>query len=128
MDFRLLDYSLKMTNLRISLCKIYGLGLSRSSYLCSLLGLGKSVHILYLNKYFKDSLRYLLLQYTYNIGSSLRLFLVQRFELYISIFLYKGVRFLKGLPLRGQRTSSNSQSIRRFTQKLKHFVKIDGKK
>jgi len=112
--FTLLDYKINNSKLHIALMGIYGIGHSRGMYLCSLLGLGKSFHIVMLNPYMKDSLRYLISQYSYTLGSNLKLYIIQRFELYIEISIYKGMRFLKGLPWHGQRTISNSRSVRRF--------------
>jgi len=122
MCLRLLDYKLKENKLVYSLVTIYGVGLVRSNYICSLLGLNKHVRLKYLNKYFNDILRYGVTRYMYILGKSLNIYFLKSLEFYVKYISYPGFRFLKGLSWHGQRTSSNSKSSKRFSIKYKSVV------
>lgn len=97
-----------------SLIKIYGLGKRRVNFLCKNLGLSpnlKTEELSFekLNKLIKtvESLDII-------ITSELKKELSLNLKNLISIKCYKGLRRLKGLPVRGQRTHTNSKNARKF--------------
>lgn len=128
MIFRFRDTKLPFKKrLRDSLSKIYGMGLQRSSYICDLLGFGLSYNINYLNRYFFESLS-ILMKYDYILDYRLRNLIKQRLEYFLEIRLSKGLRIFKGLPIRGQRTHSNSSTPKRLKpiipKKLESLISV----
>ena len=81
---KVLEYTLSSTQLGFALTKVFGIGIARGYYICSLVGLGRSVHIKSLNQFFKESIRAILLRYSYRIGEILYLDLVLKLEFYIN--------------------------------------------
>ena len=113
MEYRILDEEIKHKG-RIcdSVGVIFGLGLVRRSYVLDLLGFGRNSKMEVLNYYMKDCLRIFLTNYTYVLAAPLKLNLKRNIEFLIQIWVYRGLRFKQGLPVRGQSSRSNANSIK----------------
>jgi len=95
--------------LRDSLSDIYGVGNEKASYVCDLLGLGSSYNINLLNNYLYEVI-VIIFKYHYILDDRLRNIKNQRLSFFAECRLRKGLRLKKGLPVRGQRTQTNSQN------------------
>lgn len=102
--------------LRDSLSNIYGVGFQKASYICDLLGFGNSYNINLLNR-FSYELIVIILKYYYILDDRLKGIIMQRLNFFVENRRIVGLRLMKGLPVRGQRTHTNRQSARR----LKNF-------
>ncbi|CAM9258326.1 unnamed protein product [Discosporangium mesarthrocarpum] len=92
-----------------SLSHILGLGLYQSKILCQKLGLALNVRLSELSpKQIKD-LSFLVESSSLLIGSDLRKVRKDRLKHLCRINCYRGFRHRKGLPVRGQRTHTNSK-------------------
>lgn len=110
--FKFRDTSLPFDcRLRDSLTNVYGLGYQRASYVCDSLGLGSSFSINSLNAYFYEATITFLKNF-YILDNRLKSIFTQRFSFFFESRLVKGTRLDKGLPVRGQRTQTNSQNAR----------------
>ena len=95
--------------IEISLRYIYGVGPKRAVELCEKLGLDPAMKA---NDLKDDEITKLagLLQSTYRIEGDLRREVTQNIRRLISINSYRGLRHKRGLPVRGQRTSTNART------------------
>ena len=97
-----------------SLIYIYGIGKYNSFLVCKQLGFSKNLKVKNLSKEQINKIikifEYLNLQLTSDLKKS-KLLAVKKL---ILIKSYKGLRALKGLPVRGQRTHTNSRTSRKF--------------
>lgn len=108
----------------IALTKIYGIGYSRSLKILNTLKINpytkvkelKHYHIIKLIKFF--SKRYFVLQ------GDLQYSLAKSINYLIRIKTYRGLRIQRGLPVRGQRTRTNSRTIRKLFKKNLLFSQI----
>ena len=96
-----------------SLQKIYGLGKKNSRLICKQLGFSNNFKTNELSNEQISKLVKIIEKSDLIVTSELRK--LQAFSLrnLIDIKSYKGLRRLKGLPVRGQRTHTNSRSSRR---------------
>lgn len=93
--------------------EFFGINDARSKYLLGLVGISKNLKLSYLNKYYFELLRNVLLQ-LYVVDDKL-MFLNKRQKInYMNIRHYRGIRYSVGLPVRGQRTKTNSRTARKF--------------
>ena len=100
-------------NVNNALTKIYGLNIKKSSQICKKLGFSKNLKISEINEIQKDTLSRYLDNTSILLNSELKKkkeFLTQKT---VEIKLYRGLRKLKGYPVRGQRTRSNAKTSRR---------------
>jgi len=95
--------------LRDALSAIFGVGHEKASYVCDTLGLGSSFNINLLNNYYYEVI-VIIFKYNYILDDRLRNILHQRVSFFEECRLIKGLRLRKGLPVRGQRTQTNSQN------------------
>ncbi|MGX7589387.1 ribosomal protein uS13 [Candidatus Vidania fulgoroideorum] len=96
--------------LYIELTKIYGIGISKSKKICNFFGLiDKKIFQLKHNEISKLTL-YLK---NNNLGSFLKKEKRSNIKRLIDIRCYRGLRHKKHLPVRGQRTRTNSKSARK---------------
>ena len=97
----------------ISLTSIYGIGLSTSVLICKKLGLSFNLKTKDLTK--EQTIELLKLVDSLNIPLNNELKKKKSLSLkkLIDIKSYKGLRRLRGLPVRGQRTHTNAKSARR---------------
>lgn len=102
--------------LRVELSKIYGIGLSRSNYISSLVGLAKSCRVGAINYYLYLVLIFLLKQF-YGTDIFLKRMRENNLKDFLAFKTYRSVKFAAGLPIRGQRTRTNA----RTTKSLKYL-------
>lgn len=95
--------------LEISLTYIYGIGLHRSNEIIEILGLDPDMRA---NKLTQDDIARIntLLQDQYVVEGDLRRQVQNNIKRLISIHAYRGTRHRLGLPVRGQRTKTNSRT------------------
>lgn len=95
--------------LEISLTYIYGIGRRLSNELISKLGLDRNMRA---HKLTQDDIARLnaLLQSEYVVEGDLRRQIQNNIKRLISIHSYRGMRHRSGLPVRGQRTRTNSRT------------------
>ena len=95
--------------LEISLTYIYGVGLHRSNEIIAKLGLNPDMRA---NKLTQDDIARInaLLQAEYIVEGDLRRQVQGNIKRLISIHSYRGMRHRLGLPVRGQRTRTNSRT------------------
>jgi len=108
------NYIPENKSLSVSLTSIHGIGRKRAIRFCKEVGLNPNKKITDLNE---EQLAHLIAEID-SQGSSLdselqRAIFLQIQEL-VDIQAYRGVRHSKGLPLRGQRTTTNSRTQRRL--------------
>ena len=95
--------------LEISLTYIYGIGLHRSKEIIEILGLDPDMRA---HKLTQDDIARIntLLQDQYVVEGDLRRQVQNNIKRLISIHAYRGMRHRLGLPVRGQRTKTNSRT------------------
>jgi small subunit ribosomal protein S13 len=95
--------------LEISLTYIYGIGLHRSNEIITKLGLDPDMRA---NKLTQDDIARIntLLQGEYVVEGDLRRLVQNNIKRLVSIHSYRGMRHRLGLPVRGQRTKTNSRT------------------
>ena len=95
--------------LEISLTYIYGIGRRLSNEILSKLGLDPNMRALKLTQ---DDIARInnLLQSEYNVEGDLRRQIQNNIKRLVSIHSYRGTRHRLGLPVRGQRTRTNSRT------------------
>ena len=96
-----------------SLTKIYGLGTKEVFKVCKIIGINPRVSINHLTKRQKDSLAYTI-ESECLIDSDLKKFNREVLQTLVEVQSFKGIRHSKGLPVRGQRTSTNSKTQKRL--------------
>ena len=95
----------------IALTYIYGIGLSRSKSILSELKIDESVRAKNLSGEQVDLLRGYI-EKTYKLEGDLRRDKLMNIKRLIDINTYRGVRHSRSLPSRGQRTKTNSRTVR----------------
>lgn len=95
--------------LEISLQYIYGIGSALSNELCQKLGLDKNMRAVKLTQ---DDIARInsILQTEYVAEGDLRRQIQNNIKRLVSIHSYRGLRHRLGLPVRGQRTRTNSRT------------------
>ncbi|UOQ38091.1 SSU ribosomal protein S13p (S18e) [Candidatus Vidania fulgoroideae] len=96
--------------IKFELTKIYGIGIKTSTKICEKILISdkkvceiNSDEFLLLNKEIRKK----------NVGERLRSEIIENINSLIRIRCYKGLRHIKGLPVRGQRTRTNSKTSRK---------------
>lgn len=102
----------------VALRKIVGVGLSRSSYICSLVGLTKTCRVGFVNYYAFFVITFLLKQY-YGTDVFLKRMRENRLKEFLSFKSYKSIRFAAGLPIRGQHTHTNAQTVKNLRTRVR---------
>lgn len=97
---------------RKALQQVHGLGPFLSNLLCDQLGLKQNHYIRDLKQYQVNQLTRLLNQY-FLVGVDLKRSVQNDVKRFIRIGSYKGFRHVQALPVRGQRTHTNAQTVRR---------------
>lgn len=108
----------------IALTAIYGVGYSTALKILKILNIDSSTKVNELSDTNISSLRDLLESNKFKVEGDLKRFNQTNIKRLIEINCYRGRRHLKGLPVRGQRTRTNSRTARKF----KIFTNILGKK
>jgi small subunit ribosomal protein S13 len=93
----------------IALTYIYGIGLSTSKNILNKSNIDANIRIKDLSDTDISTLRDII-ENTYNIEGDLRRIVSLNIKRLIEINSYRGRRHIQGLPLRGQRTRTNSQT------------------
>lgn len=88
--------------------KVYGIGYQKAINVLSYLGISFYFAVSYLNYYFFESISYII-KYFYLIDDKLRAAIRARVQQLLKLKIRRGIRFSKGLPVRGQRTHSNGK-------------------
>jgi len=103
-----------------SLIRIYGVGLFRAKQICKGAGFGIDCRTSNISLKQIAGLESLVEASGFSLGSDLRRFNEEKIHHLCEIFSYKGFRHRKGLPVRGQRTHTNSK--RRVIFKWKKII------
>jgi small subunit ribosomal protein S13 len=102
-----------------SLQSVYGLGKSRSQKICRKLGFSENLTISDLNNYQVVNLVSLIEKSELILNNDLRKVQSLLLQKKINIKAYKGLRCIRGLPVRGQRTHTNARTVKSFYKKYK---------
>jgi len=95
-----------------SLTEIYGVGLQRALYATASFGYSAYYSINLVNHYYFESMA-AFLKKNFSLEDRLKFIIKNRFFLFRDLGLVKVKRYDVGLPNRGQRTHTNSQTPRR---------------
>ncbi|WP_259288812.1 30S ribosomal protein S13 [Candidatus Nasuia deltocephalinicola] len=117
---------LKNKNIYISLMNIYGIGFSRSKYIC------KSLNINFYKKN-RDLTEIELKNISnklslFKIGDFLKKIVLNNIKVLKNIKCYRGVRHEKNLPVRGQNTKNNAKTRKGPRKSIFFKKKINVKK
>jgi len=96
----------------IALTYIYGVGLSTSEKVLKLAGVDESIRAKDLTEDQTNSIRAILEKDEYRLEGELRRDVLSNIKRLKDIGSYRGVRHMKKLPVRGQRTKTNSRTVR----------------
>ena len=96
------------------LSTVYGLGKALSMEICDQLGVSDKITFRQL-KYSQREMLTQLIPESYMVGAELRGWVRQNKERLIRISSYRGIRYVQGLPCRGQRSHGNAQTVRKLS-------------
>lgn len=105
-------------SLFIALKSIFGIGKYHSLIFCKKLGFTKNLKVFELTQKQKFNLIKVIENSNILINSDLKLLLITEQKKLINIKSYRGLRKLKGFPVRGQRTRSNAKTSKKLNNKL----------
>jgi len=97
----------------VSLRRLSGLGASRSQYITHLLGFSQTYKMGFMSKYHFELVSFLVKNF-YMVELALRRRIISNLRRICSLRSYRGVRYISGLPLRGQGTRSNGNTAGRL--------------
>jgi len=97
-----------------ALTKIYGLGYSQVRLICKKLGFSENMTMLDLTEEQLSGLVRFISQSGLIITKDLKKYQSILHQRKINIRCYKGLRRVRGLPVRGQRTHTNAKTCKRF--------------
>ena len=100
----------------LSLCKIYGIGLSYGEYLCKKIGLNTELSLKYVLPNDYRTWRKCVSEERL-VGSLLQRDVSKNIKQSVSLRNFKGVRHFDGMPVRGQNTKSNARTAKRLVGK-----------
>lgn len=111
----ILDTKLKDNEIMtIGLTGVYGIGFNTSFKICKKLGLSRNITADQLSKNHLSSLIHILnKEYKLKVSNELKKIESFRLQKLISIKTYRGLRRVKGLPVRGQRTHTNAKTAKK---------------
>ena len=107
----------KNSTLFIELKKIYGIGSSTSKLICKKLGLSLSYKVVDLSNENVNNITREINGLKISISNDLKQKENLQILKLINIKCYRGLRRLRGLPVRGQRTHTNSKTSRKLNKK-----------
>ena len=96
-----------------ALMDVYGINKKTSNRICKFLGFSRNLKVVNLEKDQYTELLNYINDLNLTIGSDLRKIRMEDKNRHISIKSYKGLRKIKGLPVRGQRTHTNAKTARK---------------
>lgn len=97
----------------LTLKYIYGIGKSNSFLICKKLGFSKNLKIKNISKKQINQIIKTIENLKIKIGSDLKKLKILSTKKLIFIKSYKGIRKIKGLPIRGQRTHTNAKTSKK---------------
>jgi small subunit ribosomal protein S13 len=92
----------------VALTSIYGIGRTSAQSICAAAGIGADVKIRDLSEGEVESLRAEVAKYT--VEGDLRREVSMNIKRLMDLGCYRGIRHRRGLPVRGQRTSTNART------------------
>ncbi|MEM6998622.1 MAG: 30S ribosomal protein S13 [Pseudomonadota bacterium] len=95
-------------HLNIALTYIYGIGRTRSASICSATGLAETIKVNQLTEEELDKVRAEVGKY--NLEGDLRREVSMNIKRLMDLGTNRGIRHRRGLPVRGQRTSTNART------------------
>ena len=96
-----------------SLRKVYGLGSTKVNLLCKKLGVSPNLKVYNLSaKKLKKLIKFIEIL-NIKVSSELKKNISLNLQTLVNIKSYRGLRKLKGLPVRGQRTHSNAKTSKK---------------
>ena len=95
----------------VALQYVYGIGSTRAKYILENAGVGEDVRVKNLTQDEEDKIRSVV-EKNYTTEGDLRREVVSNIKRLKDIKSYRGVRHAKRLPVRGQRTKTNSRTVR----------------
>ncbi len=98
------------------LSTVYGLGKVFSMEICDELGVSDKITFRQLTYSQREMLTQLVPE-SYMMGAELRGWLRQNKERLKRISSYRGIRYVQGLPCRGQRSHGNAQTVRKLSSR-----------
>ena len=104
---------LKNKSIKFSLINIFGIGPKHASEICKNLGFSENLKTKHLTKKQINKLTTTVNDSEFLISTDLKKSIILANKLSVNIKSYKGLRKLKGLPVRGQRTHTNAKSSRK---------------
>jgi small subunit ribosomal protein S13 len=109
----------KNKTIGVSLQSILGLGRSKISFLCKKLGFSENLIVSDMTKDQIFSLIKAVKDSNFLVSNELVKFQFLLLQRSISVKSYRGLRRIIGLPVRGQRTRTNSKTAKRFKKTIK---------
>jgi small subunit ribosomal protein S13 len=101
-----------------ALKNVYGIGKTRSLDICKKLGFTKNLKVKDLSEFQIKKLVVLVENSSIIITSDLKKLKSLIIKTLVTIKSYRGLRKIKGLPVRGQRTHTNARTSRKFTNQV----------
>lgn len=89
---------------------IYGIGPARSKVICKECGIPDEMRASELNEELINKIMNVVAQKQYRLEGDLRREVIGNMKRLTAIKCYRGLRHLKGLPVRGQRTKTNART------------------
>ena len=96
-----------------ALSGVYGIGRAKSFKICKKLGFSANLKVRDLSEEHTLKISKLIESSDFTITGELRKIQILNLKRLVSIKSYRGIRRIKGLPVRGQRTHTNAKSARR---------------
>ena len=111
------------SNLVNSLTYVYGIGLARSKFILTSLGIANNFKTASMNHYLHGNLVFIL-KSRYILDVRLKELNLQRLEFFFSKNFVKGLRLFDGLPLKGRTHSNGStaQRLKPFSEKYNEEI------
>lgn len=97
-----------------ALINIYGIGKSTAFMICKKLGFSVNLKIKDLTPEQIADMLQLIESLNLNLNNELKKLQSQTLKTLVSIKSYRGLRRVRGLPVRGQRTHTNAKSARKY--------------
>ena len=89
---------------------IYGIGPARAKIICEECGIPESMRASELNEEFINKIMTVFADRQYKLEGDIRREIIGNLKRLSAIKSYRGMRHAKGLPVRGQRTSTNART------------------
>lgn len=107
-----------------SLTEIYGLGIRKTKYLLNQLRINSDKIVNQLTVLEKKTISDYLDNNSKFLGLNLKNLIAKNIEKLINLRCYRGIRHAKNLPVRGQRTRTNSRTVRPYKKIKRRKNKI----